>query len=46
MMPLCRNLREIKKYEYFNYILLLDIDPTGKPDLLCDARELTSTPAA
>ena len=26
--------------------LLLDIDPTGKPDLLCDARELTSTPAA
>ena len=22
--------------------LLLDIDPTGKPDLLCDARELTS----
>ena len=26
--------------------LLLDIDPAGKPDLLCDARELTSTPAA
>ena len=26
--------------------LLLDIDPKGQPDLLCDARELTSTPAA
>ena len=26
--------------------LLLDIDPTGQPDLLCDARELTGTPAA
>lgn len=26
--------------------LLLDIDPKGNPDLLCDARELTTTPAA
>jgi hypothetical protein len=25
---------------------LLDIDPRGKPDLLCDARELVKTPAA
>lgn len=26
--------------------LLLDIDPKGQPDLLCDARELASSPAA
>lgn len=26
--------------------LLLDIDPKGQPDLLCDARELASTPPA
>lgn len=26
--------------------LLLDIDPKGSPDLLCDARELQTTPAA
>ncbi|MDR1967108.1 MAG: methyltransferase domain-containing protein [Burkholderiaceae bacterium] len=26
--------------------LLLDIDPKGSPDLLCDARELLTTPAA
>jgi SAM-dependent methyltransferase len=26
--------------------LLLDIDPKGSPDLLCDARELRTTPAA
>jgi len=26
--------------------LLLDIDPKGAPDLLCDARELLTTPAA
>jgi len=26
--------------------LLLDIDPRGSPDLLCDARELLTTPAA
>jgi len=26
--------------------VLLDIDPTGKPDLVCDARELQTLPAA
>lgn len=26
--------------------ILLDIDPTGKPDVVCDARELTTLPGA
>ena len=26
--------------------LLLDIDPRGEPDIVCDARELTSLPPA
>jgi len=34
-------LSQYAKFEHF----LLDIDPKGSPDILCDARELTSLEA-
>ncbi|MBF0161255.1 MAG: class I SAM-dependent methyltransferase [Magnetococcales bacterium] len=42
------NNKNIELPEHFDGFehLLLDIDPTGNPDILCDARTLTELPAA
>ena len=34
-----------RQYEGFDHVLL-DIDPNGSPDIVCDARELMSLPAS
>ena len=39
-----KNIQMPDHYNGYQH-LLLDIDPRGNPDIICDARELTNLPA-